>query len=313
MNGVLLIDKPAGMRSRQVVDAVGKRFRVRKIGHAGTLDPIATGLLVLLLGEGTKLSAYLMEGRKRYRATLTLGVETDTYDSEGAEVARTDVAGLDPRDVYTVLNRFRGTLQQMPPEYAAIKVDGKPLYKYARQGESVTVAPREVTIYSLDVLDVALPHVEVDVACSKGTYMRSIAHDVGRALGVGGHLSAIRRIESVPFHVREALPLDEVEAMPPDALEAALIPPERALAHVPQVTGGPELDAHLENGRPIPGELLYGQLPTELQPGALVQVCGTRRLAVMELTTSPSALGPPPWTGTRPLKYKRILHLASAA
>lgn len=309
-HGILLVDKPEGWRSRQVVDAIGKRFRIRKIGHAGTLDPLATGLLVLLLGEGTKLSRYVMDGRKRYTATIRLGVETDTYDSEGEVLAEHDTSHLDPAGVERALAGFVGTQLQRPPGYAAIKVDGKPLYKYARAGETVEAEAREITIHELRVPRIELPFVEIEVACSKGTYMRSIAHDLGEQLGVGGHLTAIRRIESAPHHVSDASPLDELLDLEPENFAERVVGLADALPHLPRIEAGGELIQRVANGMPIPGELIYGRVPLELQRGDVVQIMTPTRLALLEVAQAPAELGPPPWSGTTPLRYQRVLHLA---
>lgn len=308
-NGVLLVDKPEGWRSRQVVDAVGKAFRVRKIGHAGTLDPAASGLLVLLLGEGTKLSRFLMDGRKVYRARIRLGQETDTYDRDGEIVAEADASGLGADEIRDVLAAYRGTILQDPPMYAAIKVAGEPLYKYARRGEQVDVEPREVTIHSLKAVSVDPPDVEIEVTCSKGTYIRSIAHDVGRDLGVGGHLSSIRRIESVPYHVREARRLDDLLEMTEEEFADAVVPLVDAMPNVPLIEADEGLERAVANGNAMDGDLLYGRLPDNAEPGDLIQIRTPARLAVCEVARAPAELGPPPWRGREPLRYARILHL----
>lgn len=308
-SGLLLVDKSDGWRSRQVVDAVAKRFRIRKIGHAGTLDPIATGLLVLLLGEGTKLSNHVMEGRKRYSATIRLGIETDTWDREGEVTAEASIEGVNENAVRTALAAMTGTILQRPPGYSAIKVDGRPLYKAARKGEVVEVEPREVTIWELKVLRVALPEVEIDVSCSKGTYMRAIAHDLGAALGVGGHLTQIRRLASAPWRVEDATPIEVLMELDPEALAPLVVPIRDALPHLPTVDATGELERRLANGMPIDGPLLYGRLPETLQRGDTVVIRSAGRLALTEVVRAPLELGPAPWVGAQPLRYLRVLHL----
>lgn len=308
-DGIVLVDKPRGWRSRQVVDAVGKAFRIRKIGHAGTLDPGATGLIVVLLGEGTKLSRFLMEGRKVYRAVIRLGIATDTYDADGKVTATHSLEGLTSTHVREALSEFRGTIMQRPPDYAAVKVRGQPLYKYTRRGEVVDVEAREVTIHSLTVNRIELPDVEIEMACSKGTYVRSVAHDLGQKLGVGGHLIDIRRIESAPFHVNQATPADELVDLSPEDCAKRVIPLDQALAHVPLIQATPQLAGRVANGQSIEGELLYGHMPEDLSAGDLVQIRTPERLAVLRLIQAPADLGPPPWRGTQPLRYERILHI----
>ncbi len=308
ISGVLLIDKPAGWRSRQVVDAVGKLLGERKIGHAGTLDPAATGLLVLLIRDATKLSRFLMDGRKVYQATIRLGIETDTYDGDGKTVAECETGHLTSDQVKEALGQFRGTITQTPPEYSAIKIDGKPAYKYARAGQEVEVKPREITIYSLQITDINLPDVQIELTCSKGTYVRSLAHDLGAALGVGGHLAAIRRVESGAHHVAQAIDLEQWLDRPRTELEGMIIPVAEALADIPAIQANTALAARVQNGRPIEGEVLYGQLPENLRKGDLVQILTDQKLAVMTVVCPPSELGPPPWRGTQPLKYERVLN-----
>lgn len=309
IDGLLLVDKADGWRSRQVVDAVAKRFRIRKIGHAGTLDPIATGLLVLLLGEGTKLSKHVMEGRKRYAATIRLGVETDTWDREGKVTAEVPLGDLGAEAVEQVLATMVGTIMQRPPAYSAIKVDGRALYKAARRGEVADVEPREIRIFEMIVRRIELPEVEIEVACSKGTYMRSIAHDLGEALGVGGHLTAIRRLESAPWRVENATPIEALMELKPEALAPLVVPVRDALPHLPTVEASGELERRLLNGMPIEGPLLHGRLPESLRAGDTVVLRSPARLALTELQRAPADLGPAPWVGTTPLKYLRVLHL----
>lgn len=308
ISGIVLIDKPAGWRSRQVVDAVGKALGIRKVGHAGTLDPAATGLMAVLLNEGTKLSQYLMDGDKTYLATIRLGVETDSYDGDGAVVAEADTSTLTVEQVRQALQSFRGKMMQTPPAIAAVKIAGKPAYKYARAGEHVELKPRAVTIHSLEVLRVELPEVEIEVHCSKGTYIRSIAHDLGQALGVGGHLKQIRRTASAPFYVRDAVDLNVFLESTPEQQQKHMVALDKALPNMPRIDAGEDLVRAVANGLAIRGEQIYGRVPTSLQKGDMLQIVTPERIALCELVRPLGDLGPPPWTGQQPLRYQRILH-----
>ncbi len=223
--GVLLVDKPVGPTSFAVVRQVRRVLRVKKVGHAGSLDPFASGLLVVCVGRpATRLSDRLMAGRKHYRAEIRLGVETDTYDGEGKEVARRPVEGLDPQRIETALAGFRGEIMQAPPPFSALKHQGRPLYYYARRGEPVRKGPRPVRVYRLELLSFADDRLVVDIECGKGTYVRSLAADLGRELGCGAHLAGLRRLAVGPFAVEQAVAGDGLAAMPADELAARLLP-----------------------------------------------------------------------------------------
>ncbi len=229
MNGVVVVDKPAGLTSHDVVTMVKRALEVRKAGHVGTLDPLATGVLVVCLDEGTKLSPFLSGQAKTYRATMLLGVETDTLDIEG-RVVRTAEARVREEEVRQVLARFRGRISQRPPLYSAVKHRGRALYSWARKGVAVEAPPREVEIFSLEVEEVKPPHVTFSVTCSAGTYVRSLCAEAGGMLGCGACLYALRRTASGPF--------DETRAVRPEdreALRAGVIPMAEALSHVPSL------------------------------------------------------------------------------
>ena len=307
-HGILLIDKPPGLRSRRAVDKVARALGVRKVGHAGTLDPAATGLLTLLIGEGTKLSPFLMGGGKLYRATIRLGADTDTCDADGNIIAEYDTAGLTEEGVRQAFAAFRGTIEQVPPQIAAVKVGGRAAWRYARAGESVDIAPRSVTIHRLEILRINLPDVEIELSCSKGTYVRAIARDAGRKLGTGGHLTSIRRLASDPWHVCDAIDFDAFLDMPPEQQRAAVIPLERALPGIPSVVAGDDLTRAIANGGRITGEMLFGRIPEHLRTGDRIQVVTPKRIAILELICDLDSLGPPPWSGTQPVRYARVLH-----
>jgi tRNA pseudouridine55 synthase len=211
MSGILNIDKPAGMTSHDVVDAVRRASGERRVGHAGSLDPMATGVLLVCIGSATRVTDYLMDSRKVYRADVRLGVATDTYDREGQVTFQAPNVDVDRPTVEATLNQFRGTIQQVPPMYSAVKRDGQPLYKLARRGIEVEREARQVEIYRLEITDWQPPVVQLEVACSKGTYVRALAHDLGQALGVGAHLTGLVRLASGRFNLSTAEPLDVVK------------------------------------------------------------------------------------------------------
>lgn len=229
--GILNIDKPTGITSHDVVSRVRQLAQMRRVGHAGTLDPLATGVLLLALGRATRLVEYLTAQRKTYEAVVRLGQSTDTFDAEGAVVAEKPIAFSDAALNQAVL-KFTGEIEQIPPMYSAIKKNGQPLYKLARQGKEVVRQPRKVTIYDLKVLDWQPPFLSLRVICSKGTYIRSLAHDLGEVLGCGGHIAALRRTAVGHFTLETAVPLD---ALTPDNLSAHLFAMDTAVAHLPRL------------------------------------------------------------------------------
>lgn len=235
VDGVVLLDKPSGMTSNRALQQVKRAFGACKAGHTGSLDPLASGLLPICLGEATKLAQFLLDADKRYLATVRLGIETDTYDSEGAIVARRAVA-VTAAQVAAVLPRFSGPIMQVPPSYSALKRDGKPLYAYARAGAPIVPAARAVTVHALEMVELAGDVLTLDVRCSKGTYIRSLAHDIGAALGCGGHIVALRRTASMPFTLAQAHALDAVvAARDASALQGLLVPADRALTALPSI------------------------------------------------------------------------------
>ncbi|MDX1658593.1 MAG: tRNA pseudouridine(55) synthase TruB [Nitriliruptorales bacterium] len=241
LDGVLVVDKPAGLTSHDVVDVVRKAAHQRKVGHTGTLDPDATGVLVLCLGRATRLVRFLQAGRKTYVATAQLGAVTASQDASGEVTAETDASHVDEDDVREALERFRGEIEQVPPMVSALKVDGERLHEKARRGEVVEREPRPVTIHEL-VLEHfegggPRPELRFRVTCSAGTYVRTLAHDLGTALGVGGHLTDLRRVSNGPFTEGVATPLSEIEACAdPDELEDQLVDLLTATSHLERVT-----------------------------------------------------------------------------
>ena len=213
LDGILLVDKPQDWTSHDVVNFIRGRYRLAKVGHGGTLDPMATGLLVLLLGKCTKLSDQVMTGMKTYTGTYTLGATTNTQDADG-EVEETFPVptDLDREALEQVAEAFRGDIEQIPPMVSAIKKDGKPLYKLAREGKVIERDPRPVTIFRYDLTRIDLPEIDVEIDCSKGTYIRTLAHDFGARLGCGAHLSALRRTRSGEFSVSDAVTIEDLRA-----------------------------------------------------------------------------------------------------
>jgi tRNA pseudouridine55 synthase len=234
--GVLNIDKPSGMTSHDVVDEVRRMVRQRRVGHAGTLDPAATGLLLVCLGRATRLCEYLVADEKEYRGTIQLGVETDTYDQEGKTVCERDASGIDRAMIDKALEPFIGEIDQKPPAFSAIKREGVPAYKLARLGEEVDLPTRRVKISSIEVLGWRAPHVDILVRCGAGTYMRSLAHDLGEGLGVGGHLSSLVRTAIGGWRVEDAVTLEAVQrAVDGDGIASIARSFDDALPDVPKI------------------------------------------------------------------------------
>ena len=245
-DGALLLDKPLGLSSNAALQAAKRALHARKAGHAGTLDPLASGLLIVLFGEATKFAGPLLDADKEYLATLKLGSRTSTGDAEGTVLEERPVQ-VTAAELESVLGRFRGAIEQVPPMHSALKRDGVPLYKLARKGESVERASRPVEIRSLELLGFAPPLVEVRVRCSKGTYIRTLAEDIGAALGTGAHLAALRRTASGGFRVEQALTLDELAA----GVREPLLPLASLLAGFPATRLDAAAEARVRNGQPL--------------------------------------------------------------
>jgi len=279
-SGFLVVDKPAGRTSHDIVDEARRWLGTRRVGHLGTLDPQATGVLPLAIRQATKLIPYIEAKQKVYDGTIVLGVETDTLDAEGEVVAR-HVGALPGREeVVAALARFKGDVQQIPPMYSAVKKDGVPLHRLARQGIDVEREPKWITIESLELTRFEPPALDLRVRCSAGTYVRVLAADLGRALGCGAHLAALRRTQSGPFRIEQARTVAEcAEAAAANALEAALIPAAAALGF-PVLTVSGEQQRRLQHG----GDLAAGELHRE-PPGARVVVVDLEGqiLAIAEL------------------------------
>lgn len=232
MEGILLVDKPTDHTSHDVVARLRGKLRMKRVGHAGTLDPMATGLLIILVGKATRVSQYLMSLDKEYEGTIELGKVTDTQDAEGEVLETIPVPAFSEADILAAVKSFLGDQYQTPPMYSAVKIDGVPLYKSARKGEEVEREPRFIRVMSWEITRFALPRLDFRLRCTKGTYVRTLAHDLGRKLGCGAHLAALRRTASDKFHISQALTLDQINALSLPEIEKRLIAPRDAVPSV---------------------------------------------------------------------------------
>jgi len=236
MNGILLVDKPTGCTSHDVVRRIKKIVRPAKVGHTGTLDPAASGLLIVAIGAATRAIQFLDDTRKTYEMTIRLGEETDTWDKEGKVIAEADASHLSLDRIQQALAKYIGVVRQTPPHFSALKKNGTPLYKLARKGVFPDLEPREVEISSLELIAWTHPFLEVRMSCSRGAYARSVAHDIGKDLGVGGRLELLRRTRSGPYDVQDALSMDDIAAMGKAIVAEKLISLRQALAHIPTLS-----------------------------------------------------------------------------
>jgi len=232
MEGVLLVDKPGEHTSHDVIARLRGKLRMKKIGHAGTLDPMATGLLIVLVGKATRVSQFIISLDKEYEGTVELGKTTDSQDADGEVMETRPVPPLTEAEVRAAMATFLGDQYQTPPMFSAIKIGGVPLYKKARQGVEVEREPRFIRVMSWDLLDFARPRITFRLRCTKGTYVRTLAHDLGAKLGCGAHLAALRRTATDRFHVAQALTLDQIQAMSLPEIEKRLIPVAEAVPSV---------------------------------------------------------------------------------
>jgi len=263
VDGVLLLDKPVGITSNAALQVARRALNARKAGHTGTLDPLASGLLPIALGEAAKFAGALLDAPKSYRATLRLGVATASGDADGEVTARRPVA-VDAARLDATLSRFVGTILQVPPMHSALKRDGRPLYEYARRGLEVERAAREVTIHRLERRRFEGDELDIDVDCSKGTYVRVLAQDIGEQLGCGAHLSALRRTRVGPLSLDDAIALDRLEGLDPAARRARLRPADLLLQELPRIDLDAEAAERLRHGqrlalglRPVPRARIY--------------------------------------------------------
>lgn len=248
MFGLLNLCKPSGVTSRDVVNRVQRLVKPHKVGHAGTLDPLASGVLVVCLGPATRLIEYVQRMPKRYRATFLLGRQSDTEDVEGVVVELTNPAIPLGLQVRAILPDFIGSIQQLPPAFSALKVDGKRAYDLARQGETPDLQPRPIEVHAIELLEYSYPQLTLDIRCGSGTYVRSLGRDIARAMGTEAVMSALSRTEIGPFHVSQALSGDDIS---PQSIDRAFIAPQMALGDMPTFAVSEQEEAFLRNGRQI--------------------------------------------------------------
>jgi tRNA pseudouridine55 synthase len=269
IDGALLLDKPLGVSSNFVLQKAKRLLAGKKAGHAGTLDPLASGLLIALFGEATKFAGMLLDSEKEYRATLKLGETTETADAEG-KVLQTRPVNVTRQDIDQALTRFRGEIEQVPPMHSALKRDGVPLYKLARRGESVERAPRRVRILELELLDFGNSLAEIRVRCSKGTYVRTLAEDIGEVLGTGAHLAGLRRTGSGRFRVENAVALADLESMTAEQRRARLLPVDSLLSQLPRVELDAASETRLRNGQALEISALPEGVSAVYGPGGVL-------------------------------------------
>lgn len=271
-DGVLIVDKPVGLVSMRAVERVRRLTKTRRAGHTGTLDPAASGVLPICLGQATKLAPLLIDQEKEYLATVKLGVETDTYDLDGQVLKESEVPDLSEARLLEVLAKFKGTIRQRPPAFSAIRQDGERLYERARRGEKVEVPEREVTIYELELLELSAPTIELRVLCSKGTYIRSLAADLGRELGCGGCLAGLRRTRVGVLGIERAVTLEDLmERASRGELDEVILTPAEAIAHLPACVVSEEGEARVRQGQTIAGDDLIEEMP-DLASAAVVRL-----------------------------------------
>ncbi|MFP6806040.1 MAG: tRNA pseudouridine(55) synthase TruB [Pseudomonadales bacterium] len=255
VNGILLLDKPHGMTSNGALQEAKKLFGAAKAGHTGSLDPLATGVLPLCFGEATKFSQFLLDANKRYVTTIKLGIVTATGDAEGEVLSTRKVPEISSSKLESVLEKFRGEISQIPSMYSAIKVNGQPLYKLARQGIEIERKSRQVTIFNLELLIQSSDELELDISCSKGTYIRSLAEDIGEALNCGAHVIALRRLESGPFGIEETYSMEELRRLKDSggvkALDEKLLPESASVDDWPSVKLTEVTASYLTQGQPV--------------------------------------------------------------
>ncbi len=255
VNGVLLLDKPVGMSSNLALQVVKRLFNANKAGHTGSLDPLASGLLPICFGEATKASGFLLDADKHYQVRCKLGEKTATGDAEGEVIEHRPVEGIDAARLEAVFERFRGEIEQIPPMYSAVKHQGQRLYTLARQGVEVAREPRRIVIHSLTLTGLELPYFDIDVRCTKGTYVRTLAEDIGEVLGCGAHVTGLRRLGVGPYDATGMVSLDALKELATGegfaALDAHIFPTESALIQWPDVRLSPDATFYLRQGQAV--------------------------------------------------------------
>ncbi len=253
-NGILAIHKPEGISSARVVSRVKKALGAKKVGHTGTFDPFATGVLLCAINKGTKISSYFLGGKKRYKTRIHLGIETDTYDLTGKIESETSieyVQAIEEEKIRETIASFMGPQDQIPPAYSALKHQGQPLYKLARQGKKIIKPARSIEIFDIQIDAIELPYIDIDVACSTGTYIRSLGYDIGKKLGCGAHLSTLCRTQSSAFRIEDAIPLDAFEQLDKTSAEQIITPLSTCLDFMPKVIVGEHLVKKIKHGQKL--------------------------------------------------------------
>ena len=259
LHGILNVNKPAGITTMDVVRRIKRASGQKRVGHGGTLDPLATGVVPIFFGQATRMMEYLVDGSKEYRSLIVLGVETDTYDASGRVTRRKDASDVTRQDVEQVLKLFEGTIDQVPPMYSALKQRGKRLYDLARAGIEVERKPRRVKVLELRLMEWAPPHLDLMISCGRGFYVRSLAHDLGQALGCGGNLKTLVRLRAGPFTIADALDLEAaVRVFAEGDWQNYLHSPDTVVGHLPVAVVGSGLEEMIRNGRAVPDN---GSLP----------------------------------------------------
>jgi tRNA pseudouridine55 synthase len=259
VNGIIVIDKPGNISSAGVVRFVKKTLNADKIGHAGTLDPFAEGVLICCLNQATRLAGFLLQAKKKYAAVLKLGEETDTQDFTGTIVSTAKPVDVSPQAIENVFNEFAGPIEQLPPVYSALKHKGVPLYKLARRGRPMQKPPRRVQIYNIRIQEIALPLVRFEVTCSAGTYIRTLCADIGKSLGCGGHLTALKRLESSGFTLNQSVSMPELEKLRNSTdLSNRIISMADALPDMPKFCADTQLAEKIRHGKLISTRELTG-------------------------------------------------------
>lgn len=251
VHGIVLLDKRQGISSNRALQEVRRLFDANKAGHTGSLDPLATGLLPLCFGEATKVSAWLLDERKRYQVVIQLGVTTDSGDTDGVVLATKPVPELSDQDILSCLQQFTGEIDQVPPMYSALKHNGKKLYELARKGEMIERKARRISLFELQLLDFSETRLTLNVLCSKGTYIRSLAEDIGNALGCGGTVSQLRRLEVGRFSLDNALSIEQLKALDEQSLSACLIEVDKPLEFLPTISLSDEQTARVLHGQTV--------------------------------------------------------------
>ncbi len=283
-DGLLIIDKPADLTSAAVVRRIKRLTGVNKVGHTGTLDPFATGVMICPVNQATRLAQFFLNGCKTYRATLRLGIETDTQDLTGTPTAEHPVGDIPSELIERVFDQFKGTIDQVPPVYSALKHKGIPLYKYARAGKPIRKAARQVHISLLSIRSVRLPEIDFEVECSSGTYIRTLGADIGAALGCGGHISALERISSCGFTSAQTVSLDRLEDLArAGRLAEVVVPMAEALRDMPSHVADPALQEKIRYGRPLTGEDFPPPNGVESRPNIKVTDAENRLLTIIHI------------------------------